>query len=244
MQHESAIEYQVCRVASLNLDSFPGSLHMIRSTAFKGFMIAGFSACSVLSAFAAEEAVATPDLAKAKQTAETVCVACHGADGNSPTSANPILAGQSAAYLFKQLTEFKATDDKPAVRNNPIMAGMTAALSVDDMKGLALYFSQQTPKPSAATDPKLVAAGQDLWRKGDFDRGVPACAGCHGPNGAGVPDQYPRLAGQYADYTALQLKSFRSEERTNDPQQMMRVIADKLSDKHIKALADYIAGLR
>lgn len=217
---------------------------MIRSTAFKGFMIAGFSACAALSAFAAEEATTAPDLAKAKQTAETVCVACHGADGNSPTSANPILAGQGAAYLFKQMSEFKATDGKPAARDNAIMAGMTAALSVEDMKGLAVYFSQQKPKPSAATDPKLVAAGQNLWRKGDFERGVPACAGCHGPNGTGIPDQYPRLAGQYADYTALQLKNFRSEERANDPQKMMRVIADKLSDKHIKALADYIAGLR
>jgi len=220
---------------------------MIRSTALKGFMIAGFSAFSALSAataFAAEEASAAPDLAKAKQIAETVCVACHGADGNSPTSANPILAGQGAAYLFKQLSEFKASADKPAARNNPIMAGMTAALSVDDMKALSVYFSQQKQKPSAATDPKLVAAGQNLWRKGDFERGIPACAGCHGPNGAGVPDQYPRLAGQYADYTTLQLKSFRSEERANDPQAMMRTIADKLSDKHIKALSDYMAGLR
>ena len=211
---------------------------MIRSTAFTVFMIAGFSV------FAAEEAPVKPDLAKAQQIAESVCVACHGADGNSPTSANPILAGQSAAYLFKQLSEFKATESKPAVRDNAIMAGMASTLSVEDMKGLALYFSQQKQKPSAATDAKLVATGQSLWRKGDFERGVPACAGCHGPTGAGVPDQYPRLSGQYAEYTALQLKAFRGEERANDPQQMMRTIADKLSDKHINALSDYIAGLR
>ena len=192
--------------------------------------------------FAAEGA--TPDLAKAKQIAETVCVACHGADGNSATAANPILAAQGADYLFKQLTEFKAEEGKPAIRNNAIMAGMTSTLSVDDMKGLALYFSQQKRKPASATDEKLVAAGKSLWRKGDFDKGIPACAGCHGPTGAGVPAQYPRLAGQYAEYTDLQLKNFRTEERSNDPGRMMRAVADKLSDKQIKALADYIAGLR
>ena len=212
---------------------------MIRTTAF-----AVLIAVVLPSAFAAEEVKAAPDLAKAKQIAETVCVACHGADGNSPTSANPILAGQGAAYLFKQLTEFKATDGKPALRNNPTMAGMTAALSVDDMKGLALYFSQQKRKPASATDEKLVAVGKNLWRKGDFEKGIAACAGCHGPAGAGVPTQYPRLAGQYAEYTDLQLKNFRSEERSNDPEKMMRSIADKLSDKQIKALADYVAGLR
>ena len=187
---------------------------------------------------------ATPDLAKAKQIAETVCVACHGADGNSATPANPILAAQGADYLFKQLTEFKAEEGKPAIRNNAVMAGMTSTLSVDDMKGLALYFSQQKRKPASATDEKLVAAGQSLWRKGDFDKGIPACSGCHGPTGAGVPAQYPRLAGQYAEYTDLQLKNFRTEERSNDAGRMMRAVADKLSDKQIKALADYVAGLR
>ena len=223
---------------------------MIRSTASKAFKIAGF--CTLVTAmsftatstFAADEAQFQPDLAKGKQLAETVCVACHGVDGNSPTAAYPIIAGQGAAYLFKQLTDFKATEGKPAVRDNAIMAGMTAGLSVEDMKNLAAYFSQQKPKSSAATDPQLVAAGKKLWRMGDFERGLPSCAGCHGPAGAGVPDEYPRLAGQYADYTALQLKSFRAEERANDPQKMMRTIADKLSDKHIKALSDYIAGLR
>lgn len=211
---------------------------MIRTSVLAVLMTVGFSAV------AAEEAKTAPDLSKAKKIAETVCVACHGADGNSPTSANPILAGQGSEYLFKQLTEFKAAEGKPAVRNNPIMAGMTAALTVDDMKGLAVYFSQQKRKPASAIDEKLVAAGKTLWRKGDFDRGIPACAGCHGPTGAGVPAQYPRLAGQYAEYTDIQLKNFRSEERSNDPEKMMRTIADKLSDKQIKAVADYAAGLR
>ena len=191
---------------------------------------------------AAEDATREP--ARAKQIAETVCVACHGADGNSATGAYPILAGQGAAYLFKQLAEFKSGEGKPALRNNAVMAGMSATLSVDEMKALALYFSQQKRKPSSATDEKRVAAGKNLWRKGDFDKGIPACSGCHGPTGAGIPAQYPRLAGQYAEYTELQLKNFRSEERSNDQGRMMRTIADKLSDKQIKALADYIAGLR
>ncbi|MFB0936578.1 MAG: c-type cytochrome [Propionivibrio sp.] len=211
---------------------------MIRTTA-----IAIMSAFCC-TAFAADIAKGKPDLEKAKKIAETVCIACHGADGNSPTSANPILAGQGADYLFKQLTEFKAADGKPAIRNNPIMVGMTAALSPEDMKSLAVYFSQQKIKPSAATNEKLVETGKHLWRKGDFDRGIPACSGCHGPAGAGIPSQYPRLAGQYAEYTELQLKNFRSEERSNDPERTMRTIADKLSDKQIKALADYVAGLR
>ena len=211
---------------------------MIRTTVLAALMAAS------LSVFSAEEAKIKPDLAKGKAIAETVCVACHGVDGNSPTSANPILAGQGSEYLFKQLSEFKASGDKPAVRNNPIMAGMTAALSTEDMKSLALYFSQQKINPATSTNEKLVATGKILWRKGDFDRGVPACAGCHGPTGAGIPAQYPRLSGQYAEYTETQLKSFRSEERSNDPEKMMRTIADRLSDKQIKALADYIAGLR
>ena len=211
---------------------------MIRTTALAVLMTAG------LSVFAAEEAKIKPDLAKAKQIAETVCVACHGADGNSALPANPILAGQGAEYLFKQLTEFKAAEGKTAVRNNPIMGGMAATLSAEDMTSLAHYFSQQKRKSATATDDKLVATGKTIWRKGDFDRGVPACAGCHGPAGAGVPAQYPRLSGQYAEYTELQLKNFRSEERSNDPEKMMRTIADKLSDKQIKAVSDYIAGLR
>ena len=209
---------------------------MIRTTAVASLLFVSFSV------MAAEDA--KPDLAKAKTIAETVCVACHGADGNSAITTNPILAEQGSDYLFKQLTEFKAVEGKTAVRNNPIMGGMASTLSPDDMKGLALYFSQQKRKPSASTDEKLVVAGQSLWRKGDFERGVPACAGCHGPTGAGIPAQYPRLSGQYAEYTATQLKNFRTGERSNDPARVMRTIADKLSDKQIIAVADYIAGLR
>ena len=211
---------------------------MIRATTLAVLLAASYAS------FAAEEAKIKPDLAKAKAIAESVCIACHGADGNSALPTNPILAGQGAEYLLKQLTEFKVPEGKLAIRNNPVMAGMTSTLSREDMQGLAQYFSQQKQKPSSATNRKLVTTGQNLWRKGDFERGIPACAGCHGPSGAGVPNQYPRLSGQYAEYTELQLKNFRSEERSNDSEKIMRTIADKLSDKQIKALADYIAGLR
>ena len=193
---------------------------------------------------AAEEAKGKADPAKGKVIAETVCVACHGADGNSAAAANPILAGQGADYLYKQLKNFKAVDGKPAARNNAIMGGMVAALSDDDMKNLAAWFSSQKLKPAVAKDETKVALGQKIWRQGDFKKGVPACAGCHGPAGAGLPAQYPRLAGQYAEYTEAQLKAFRNDERNNDPEKMMRIVAAKMSDAEMKAVAEYAAGLR
>ncbi|WP_313951684.1 c-type cytochrome [Accumulibacter sp.] len=211
---------------------------MIRTTALALLLVAS------LPALATERAPAKVDLAKAQEIAEGLCVACHGADGNSPTSANPILAGQMPEYLYKQLSNFKSVDGKPPLRDNAIMGGMVAALSDEDMKSLSVYFSQQKMKPSVAKDEKLLSEGRALWRKGDFDKGIPACAGCHGPAGAGLPVQYPRLAGQYAEYTVNQLKTFRSHERANDSEKMMRVIAGKLSDPQINAVAEYVAGLR
>ena len=193
---------------------------------------------------ASEEAHAKADPAKGKAIAETVCAACHGADGNSMSAANPILAGQGEDYLYKQLKNFKAVDGKPAVRNNAIMGGMTAALSDDDMKNLAAWFSSQKQKSAVAKDQSKVALGQQLWRRGDFKKGIPACAGCHGPAGAGLPAQYPRLAGQYPEYTEAQLKAFRLDERSNDPEKMMRMIAAKMSDADIKAVSEFAAGLR
>ena len=195
-------------------------------------------------AHASEQAHAKADPAKGKVIAETVCVACHGADGNSATSANPNLAGQVEQYIYKQLKNFKAVDGKPAARNNAIMGGMAAPLSDDDMKNVAAWFASQKTKPAAAKDESKIALGQKLWRQGDFKKGVPACAGCHGPAGAGLPAQYPQLAGQFPEYTESQLKSFRIEERANDPEKMMRMIAAKLSDVEIKAVAEYAAGLR
>ncbi|RKT62435.1 cbb3-type cytochrome c oxidase subunit III [Azonexus fungiphilus] len=193
---------------------------------------------------ASEQASAKADPAKGKIVAETICVACHGADGNSMTSANPHLAGQIEQYIYKQLTNFKSVDGKPAARDNAIMAGMVAALSDEDMKNVAAWFASQKLKPEAAKNEASIALGKKLWRQGDFKKGIPACAGCHGPAGAGMPAQYPRLAGQFAEYTEAQLKAFRAEERGNDPEKMMRMIAAKLSDAEIKAVADYAAGLR
>ena len=193
---------------------------------------------------AAEEAKSKADPAKGKVIAETVCVACHGADGNSPASANPHLAQQGEEYIYKQLKNFKAVDGKPAARVNPIMGGMVAALSDDDMKNLAAWFASQKATPAVAKDESKIALGQKLWRQGDFKKGIPACAGCHGPAGAGMPAQYPRLSGQFAEYTEAQLKAFRIEERANDPEKMMRMIAAKLSDVEIKAVSEYAAGLR
>lgn len=211
---------------------------MIRNTAMALLLAATFNVN------AADQAPAKADPAKAKPIAESVCIGCHGADGNSPAAPNPNIAGQHAAYLAKQLANFKSVDGKPAVRDNAIMAGMAAGLSDEDIKNLAAYFSQQKLKPAVAKDEKLVAEGQKLWRMGDFEKGIPACAGCHGPTGAGLPAQYPALAGQYAEYTEDQLKKFRSGERANDPEKMMRMIAAKLSDQQIKAVSEYAAGLR
>ncbi len=211
---------------------------MVRTTALAVLLASSFMAQ------ASQEAAPKADPAKGKTIAETVCVACHGADGNSPAAVNPHLAGQVEQYIYKQLANFKAADGKPAVRNNPIMGGMVAALSDDDMKNVAAYFAQQKLKAVGAKDEKQIALGQKLWRQGDFAKGVPACAGCHGPAGAGLPAQYPKLAGQYAEYTEAQLKAFRQGERANDPEKMMRMVAAKLSDAEIKAVAEYAAGLR
>jgi len=197
-----------------------------------------------LIAHASEETKGKGDPAKGKVIAETVCVACHGADGNSAISTNPHLAGQIEEYIYKQLKNFKSVDGKPAARNNPIMGGMAAPLSDEDMKNVAAWFASQKQKPAAAADESKIALGQKIWRQGDFKKGVPACAGCHGPAGAGLPAQYPRLAGQFAEYTEAQLKAFRADERANDPEKMMRTIAAKLSDSEMKAVAEYAAGLR
>jgi cytochrome c553 len=209
-----------------------------------------FAATAVMSiAAAAQEAtqaaVAKPDLAKAGQIAAQVCAACHGADGNSAAAANPNLAGQGADYITLQLMHFKA-----GVRVSATMQAMAATLSDADMKALGIYFSQQKPKGLRAKDPALVKAGQKLWRGGDEATDVPACAACHSPTGAGIPKNYPRLAGQYADYVYAQLKAFQSGARGADPGgkdvngRIMASIAHDMADAQMKAVADYAAGLR
>ncbi|AMO37242.1 MULTISPECIES: c-type cytochrome [Thauera] len=185
-----------------------------------------------------------PDLAKAKQTAETVCVACHGADGNSQLSANPKIAGQHEDYLYKQLREFKGWDGAKPLRENAVMGAMVAGLEDADMKGLAKYFASFELQPEPAKNLETIELGQKIWRAGIAAKGVPACAACHGPAGAGLPAQYPRLSGQFAEYTEAQLKAFRDGGRDNDPNRMMRMIALKMTDAEMKAVADFAAGLR
>lgn len=196
--------------------------------------VVGLMAASGVNA----ETAAKADPAKAQQIVNTVCVACHGADGNSPAPANPKLAGQHAEYINKQLNNFKSGE-----RANPIMAGMVAALSPEDMKNLAAYFSTQKLAPAAAKDKALAARGEQIYRGGIAALGVPACTGCHGPTGAGLPVQYPQLAGQHGEYLETQLKAFRNGDRANDPNKMMQIVALKMSDKDIKAVAEYISGL-
>lgn len=189
----------------------------------------------VLPGFAANQG----DAAKGATIANGVCAACHGTDGNSPIPANPSLAGQHPEYIVKQLRNYKSGE-----RKNPIMNGMAAPLSDEDMLNVAAHFAQQKPRPGAAQDAKLVTAGQKLYRGGNSQSGVAACAGCHSPNGAGIPAQYPRLKGQHAEYTLAQLKAFRAGERANDSGSMMRAIAGRMTDAEMSAVAEYIAGLK
>jgi len=193
---------------------------------------------TVVAFAAVTSAHAAGEPAKAQTIVNQVCAACHGIDGNSPLPANPSLAGQHPEYLLKQLTEFKS-----GTRSNPVMAGMVANLTPDDMRNLAAYYASQIPKQMGAKDKELVAQGRQLYRGGNPSNGTAACAGCHSPDGAGIPAQYPRLASQHADYVAAQLKAFRAGDRANDPNQMMRATAVKLTDKEIAALAEYISGL-
>jgi len=191
-------------------------------------------------AWAADAVQKAPDAVRGQKIAAQVCAACHGADGNSAIAGNPHLAGQHPEYVVKQLNDFKANKE----RKNPVMMGMATPLSAEDMRDVAAYYASQKPKGGAAKSKDLVGAGQKLYRGGNAATGLPACAACHGPNGAGMPSQYPRLSGQLADYTAGQLKAFRSGERLNDANQMMRMVALRMTDAEIAAVAEYIAGLR
>lgn len=188
---------------------------------------------------ATEKPVETAPVEKSTvaQITSTVCAACHGADGNSVITLNPKLASQHPEYLVKQLTEFKS-----GKRANAVMSGMAAMLSDEDMKGVATYFSSQSLVLGKAKTNGVGSLGEKIYRGGIAATSVPACAACHGANGAGLPKQFPRLGGQHADYTLAQLKTFRTGERANAP--MMMVIATKMTDAEMAAVADYIQGLR
>ncbi|MBV8123249.1 MAG: cytochrome c4 [Burkholderiaceae bacterium] len=198
---------------------------------FSGLMLAS-------AALAAEpQAQVKPDLAKGQAISAQVCSACHTADGTRGSPTNPILQGQHPDYLVKQLTEFKA-----GKRSNAIMNGMAATLSEEDAKNVAAFYASKKPVNGFSKDKTLVTLGEKIYRGGIADRQIPACAGCHSPTGAGIPAQYPRLGGQHGDYVEAQLNNFRSGARSNSAQ--MVAVAAKMNDHEIKAVSDYIAGLR
>lgn len=173
----------------------------------------------------------------AEATVKNVCAACHGADGNSAITLNPKLAGQHPEYLLKQLTNFKE-----GKRANAVMSGIAGALSPAEMKELANYFAGQKQTLGKAKSNGAGSLGEKIYRGGIAATGVPACAACHGANGAGIPKQYPRLAGQHADYALQQLRTLRTSERANAP--MMMTISAKMTDAEMQAVADYMQGLR
>jgi cytochrome c553 len=185
----------------------------------------------------AHSAAAKPDLGKGGAISAQVCAACHTADGSRGSPANPIIAGQHAEYLVKQLVEFKATK-----RKSPVMNVMAAPLSEEDIRNVSAFYAAKSAKPGFAKSKDTVALGEKIYRGGIAERNVPACAGCHGPTGSGLPAQYPRLGGQHGDYVEAQMVAFRSGARANSPQ--MVAVAAKMNDKEIKAVSDYIAGLR
>lgn len=176
------------------------------------------------------------DPAKGQQLAAT-CLACHTADGTRGLAANPILQAQHPEYIARQLVEFKS-----GKRQNAIMAGMAAALSEEDMKHLAAFYGNKKPITGFSRNKDTISLGEQIYRGGIVSKQVPACSGCHSPNGAGIPAQYPRLSGQHGEYTEAQLIAFRSGARANNAQMM--TIAGKMNDREIAAVADYIAGLR
>jgi cytochrome c553 len=177
------------------------------------------------------------DLAKGGAVASQTCTACHTADGSRGSPANPILAGQHPEYLAKQLAEFKS-----GKRKNAVMSGMAAPLTEEDMRNVSAFYAGKTTKPGFAKNKDTVALGEKIYRGGIADRNIAACASCHGPTGSGMPAQYPRIAGQHGDYIEAQMNAFRAGQRGNSPQ--MVAVAAKMNDREIKAVSDYIAGLR
>ena len=193
------------------------------------------TACAMMALTSVSVAAGNAEAGKAKSVS---CAACHGADGNSMNPTWPKIAGQSASYIVKQLADFKAKK-----RNDPLMSFQASALSAQDMDDLGAYFASQTGSQGGA-DEKLAAAGAKLYRGGNKAKGVAACIACHGPTGAGNPAaKFPKLSGQHAAYVEKAMKDFRSGARNNDMNKMMQNIAEKMSDKEIKAVASYISGL-
>ena len=193
------------------------------------------TACAMMALTSVSVAAGNAEAGKAKSAS---CAACHGADGNSVNPTWPKIAGQSASYIVKQLADFKAKK-----RNDPLMSFQASALSAQDMDDLGAYFASQTGSQGGA-DEKLAVAGAKLYRGGNKAKGVAACIACHGPTGAGNPAaKFPKLSGQHAAYVEKAMKDFRAGSRSNDMNKMMQNVAEKMSDKEIKAVASYISGL-
>lgn len=205
---------------------------------FPGFavLMAQVYASAALAASPAPSAAAKPDLARGKQLATTVCAACHGAEGISPANANPHLAGQDGGYIAGALAAYKS-----GARPHPIMQGMAAGLAPEDMQALGAYFATLKPPAGLARDAALAKRGQQIWRGGVKGGNVPACAGCHGASGRGIPVQFPRLAGQHPELTYAWLKAFADGTR---PHPVMATVAGKMTDGDMLAVAEYAAGLR
>jgi cytochrome c553 len=182
------------------------------------------------------------DAARGQQIASQVCAACHNADGNSTIPGNPRLAQQHADYLYKQLVDYAPQGQAKPARENPIMNGFASQLSDADKRDVSAWFASQAAKPAFAKNKDTLELGQRIWRAGIPEKSVPACSGCHGPAGSGIPVQYPRIAGQHAEYTETTMKAFREGGRRNNA--TMQQIAARLSDAEIKALADFTQGLR
>lgn len=182
--------------------------------------------------------------ATVEEIASGVCAGCHNVDGNSVIPMNPILAGQHAEYITKQLMDFKATDSAPAKRNSPVMSSMVMALSQEDMQKLGAYYAKQKTIPSQVTaDEKLLGTGKIIYHGGNIENGIPACASCHGPNGSGIPPHYPGLAGQHAEYTLTQLNLFNTGDRANDNNVMQKVVS-RMSAQEKRAVSAYISTMR
>lgn len=183
------------------------------------------------------------DPARGQQIASQTCAACHGPDGNSTAPTNPRLAQQHAEYLYKQLLDYtvRQGQQRPA-RENAIMNGFASQLSDDDKRHVSAWFASQVAQLDTARNKQTLDLGQRVWRAGLPEKSVPACAGCHHPAGLGIPILYPRLAAQHAEYVEATLKDFRQGTRRNNP--AMQEIAAKLSDLEIRAVADFVQGLR
>ncbi|MGG7606366.1 c-type cytochrome [Massilia sp. BKSP1R2A-1] len=211
----------------------------------KSLLLATLAVCGSVSAAEAQRVAAKADPAKGGTLYDSgdaarglpACMSCHGAAGNSTIVANPKLAGQIEAYTHKQLVDFTTPN-----RQQPVMTTYAKMLTEDEKRHIAAYLATQKQKPGAAKNKDTVELGRKIYRGGIAEKGVAACASCHGASAGGIPAQYPRLSGQHQDYTYAQLEAFKTGTRKNSIQ--MSALAQRMSPEEMKAVSDYIAGLK